>query len=74
LDQRNLPVWSGKPVTAHWGLPDPAAATGSEREQRQAFRDVLRVLENRLKLFVSLPVEGLDNLALECQPGEIGRS
>jgi arsenate reductase len=68
------PVWPGKPVTAHWGMPDPAAATGSEVERRQAFRDALRVLENRIKLFVSLPIEGLDRLVIERKLGEIGRS
>jgi arsenate reductase len=68
------PIWPGKPVTAHWGMPDPAAVTGSEGESRQAFRDALRVLENRLKLFVSLPVEGLDRLVIERKLGEIGRS
>lgn len=68
------PVWPGKPVTAHWGLPDPAAVTGSESEQRQAFRDALRVLENRIKLFTSLPVDALDRLALKNRLAEIGRA
>ena len=68
------PVWPGKPMTAHWGLPDPAAATGSESERRQAFREALRIVENRIKLFVSLPVEALDRLALKNKLAEIGRA
>jgi|SRR3954452_12479061 protein-tyrosine-phosphatase len=68
------PVWPGKPMTAHWGLPDPAAATGSESERRQAFRETLRILENRIKLFASLPVEALDRLALKNKLAEIGRA
>jgi protein-tyrosine-phosphatase len=68
------PIWPGKPMTAHWGLPDPAAATGSESERRQAFRAALRVLENRIKLFTLLPVEALDRLALKNKLAEIGRA
>jgi protein-tyrosine-phosphatase len=68
------PVWPGKPMTAHWGLPDPATATGSESERRQAFREALRVLENRIKLFTSLPVDVLDRLALKNRLAEIGRA
>jgi protein-tyrosine-phosphatase len=67
------PIWPGKPMTAHWGLSDPAAATGSESERRQAFRAALRVLENRIKLFISLPVDALDRLALTNKLAEIGR-
>jgi protein-tyrosine-phosphatase len=68
------PVWPGKPMTAHWGLPDPAAATGSESARRQAFREALRVLENRIKLFISLPVDALDRLALKSKLAEIGNA
>jgi arsenate reductase (thioredoxin) len=67
------PIWPGKPMTAHWGLSDPAAATGSESERWQAFRAALRVLENRIKLFTSLPVDALDRLALTNKLAEIGR-
>jgi protein-tyrosine-phosphatase len=67
------PIWPGRPVTAHWGLPDPAAATGSEGEKRRAFREALRILENRIKLLVSLPVQRLDRLGLERKLGEMGR-
>ena len=68
------PVWPGNPVIAHWGLPDPAAVTGTEAEKRQAFRAALRVLESRIKLFVSLRVEALDRLALKRKVGEIGQT
>ena len=54
------PVWPGNPVTAHWGVSDPAAVQGTEAEQRRAFREVYVVLENRIKLFVALPIEKLD--------------
>ncbi len=67
------PVWPGKPITAHWGVPDPAAATGSDVLQRQAFRDAFRVLENRIKIFASLQPEKLDRLSLKRQVEAIGR-
>ena len=67
------PVWPGQPMTAHWGVPGPAAATGSVDERLHAFRDAFRVLENRIKLFVSLPVEKLDKLTLLKKVREIGR-
>ncbi len=51
------PVWPGQPMTAHWGLPDPAAATGNEAERRFAFADTFRMLNNRISIFVSLPIE-----------------
>ena len=58
------PVWPGQPMTAHWGVPDPAAATGNEAEIRFAFADALRMLTNRINIFVSLPTRSLDQLAL----------
>jgi arsenate reductase (thioredoxin) len=67
------PVWPGNPVTAHWGVPDPAAVQGSEAEQRRAFRDAYVVLENRIKLFVALPIEKLDRMAIKRNVDEIGR-
>jgi arsenate reductase len=66
------PIWPGNPVTAHWGVPDPAAAQGTEAEQRQAFRDAHRALENRIKLFISLPIEKLDRLAIKREVDRIG--
>ena len=67
------PIWPGQPVTAHWGVPDPAAVTGTEVEQVAAFRTTFRQLENRIKLFASLPVEKLDRLAIQQKVREIGR-
>jgi len=67
------PVWPGNPVTAHWGVPDPAAVEGAEAEQRRAFRDAYLALENRIKLFVALPIEKLDRLAIKRNVDEIGR-
>jgi len=66
------PVWLGQPVTAHWGIPDPAAAEGSELERRQAFREAFRVLEHRIRLFVELGVDKLDRLALQQAVDRIG--
>ena len=67
------PVWPGEPITAHWGAPDPVTAEGTEAE-RQAFRDALRVLETRIKLFTALPIEKLDRLAIKRNVDEIGRA
>ena len=67
------PVWLGHPVTAHWGMPDPAAVEGSEIEKSQAFRATLRGLDNRIKAFVALPVASLDRMSLARQVEAIGR-
>jgi arsenate reductase len=67
------PIWPGNPVTAHWGVPDPAAVEGTETEKRRAFREVYLVLENRIKLFTSLRLEALDRLAVKRNVDEIGR-
>lgn len=67
------PVWPGNPVTAHWGMPDPAAAEGNDTELRRAFREAYVVLENRIKLLVALPIEKLDRLAIKRNVDEIGR-
>ena len=66
------PVWPGNPVTAHWGVPDPAALQGTDAEQRRAFREAYVVVENRIKLFVALPIEKLDRLAIQRGVDEIG--
>jgi arsenate reductase len=66
------PVWPGNPVTAHWGVPDPAALQGRDAEQRRAFREAYVVLENRIKLFVALPIEKVDRLAIQRGVDEIG--
>jgi arsenate reductase (thioredoxin) len=66
------PVWPGNPVTAHWGIPDPAAVQGTDIEQRRAFREAYVALENRIKLFVALPIDKLDRLAIQRNVDEIG--
>ena len=68
------PVWPGHPVTAHWGIEDPAAVTGSEDQRRQAFRQAALVLWRRIELFLNLPLEKLDHLARKSRAAEIGRS
>jgi len=68
------PVWPGQPMTAHWGVPDPAAATGTEAEVRFAFADTLRMLTNRINIFVSLPLAKLDRLSLQQKLREIGKT
>jgi arsenate reductase (thioredoxin) len=67
------PVWPGRPVTAHWGIPDPAAVDGSDAERMLAFREAFRSLERRLKIFVSLPIDKLDRVALTQRVEAIGR-
>jgi arsenate reductase (thioredoxin) len=66
------PVWPGNPVTAHWGVSDPAAVTGTEAEQRRAFREAYLQIENRIKIFVALPIERLDRLAIKREVDAIG--
>ena len=67
------PYWPGQPMTAHWGIPDPAAAIGTEAEVRFAFADAVRMLTNRISIFVSLPLAKLDRLSLQKQLDEIGK-
>ncbi len=67
------PVWLGHPVTAHWGVPDPAAAEGTDIERQRAFRDALYILETRIKLFAALPIDKLDRTALLRRVDDIGR-
>jgi len=68
------PVWPGQPMTAHWGVPDPAAASGTDAEIALAFRDAYRMLSRRISLFTSLPMAAIDRLALQKRLDEIGRS
>ena len=68
------PVWPGHPMTAHWGVPDPAAHEGSEEERRKAFHDAARTLKRRIELFLSLPLERLDAMSLQSELRGIGRS
>jgi arsenate reductase len=68
------PVWPGQPITAHWGVPDPAAMTGSQSQIERAFRDAFVTLDRRISLFLSLPLASLDVLALKGKLNEIGTS
>lgn len=67
------PVWPGKPATAHWGIPDPAAVGGDDEATRAAFRKAAGQLARRIQLFMSLPIEKLDRLTLKERLSEIGR-
>jgi len=66
------PVWPGQPMTAHWGVPDPAAATGNATTKRAAFAEAYRMLHNRIGIFVNLPMRSLDRLSLQRRLDEIG--
>jgi arsenate reductase len=72
--QEACPFWPGQPISAHWGVPDPVAVRGNEAEQRLAFTDAYRMLYNRISIFVNLPIESLDRLALQRRLDEIGRN
>jgi len=67
------PIWPGQPMTAHWGVDDPAAVTGNDVEKMLAFRDAFRALEHRIRIFVNLPFASLDRLRLQRKLDEIGR-
>jgi arsenate reductase len=67
------PVWPGQPLTAHWGIPDPAAVTGSPEQIERAFRDAYLLLERRISLFLSLPLTSLGSLAIKAQVEKIGQ-
>ena len=66
------PVWPGKPMTAHWGVPDQAAVEGSEIERRAAFRQAFAALDSRISIFLSLPIKSLDRLTLQAKLRAIG--
>jgi arsenate reductase len=68
------PVWYGKPITAHWGIADPAAVEGTEDERALAFRKTVRELETRIRLFINLPIASLDQLTLKEKLKAIGQS
>jgi arsenate reductase (thioredoxin) len=67
------PVWPGKPMTAHWGIADPAAAEGSDTDKAQAFRKAFKELETRIKLFLAVPIASLDQMTLKEKLRAIGR-
>lgn len=66
------PYWPGQPMTAHWGLPDPAAVEGSDEDKRKAFRDTLLALRRRIEVFTALPLDKLDKIAIQKKIKEIG--
>jgi arsenate reductase (thioredoxin) len=68
------PVWPGQPMTAHWGVPDPALATGNEAETHLAFADAFRMLNNRISIFINLPIRSLDQLSLQKHLDAIGKT
>lgn len=68
------PVWPGQPMTAHWGVPDPAVVEGLEHEKVAAFREAFKMLERRIRLFTSLPVNSLNRMTLKQRVDEIGKS
>ena len=68
------PIWPGQPMSAHWGLPDPAAVEGTEAIRALAFADAYRMLNNRINIFVNLPIASLDSLSLQRQLDDIGRT
>ena len=70
----SCPVWPGQPMTAHWGIPDPAAAEGTDAEKHLAFAEAYRMLNNRISIFISLPMNMIDKLALQKRLDEIGRN
>lgn len=70
--QEACPYWPGQPMTAHWGLPDPAAEQGTDEAKRKAFRDTLMVLRRRIELFASLPFDKLDKLSIQKHIKDIG--
>ncbi|TYR30726.1 arsenate reductase ArsC [Mesorhizobium microcysteis] len=67
------PVWPGQPMTAHWGVPDPAAAQGTDAEKHLAFAEAYRMLNNRISIFTALPIASLDRLTLQSRLRDIGR-
>ena len=67
------PIWPGQPMTAHWGVPEPAEARGSAAEVALAFKDAYRMLHQRIRIFTALPIRSLDQLSLQQRLKDIGR-
>lgn len=67
------PIWPGHPMTAHWGIPDPAAVEGTEIEKTLAFTDAYKMLNKRIEAFINLPIKSLDNMSLKHRLDEIGQ-
>lgn len=72
--KETCPYWAGQPMTAHWGVPDPAAVEGTPEEIARAFRDAFVILDRRIGLFLSLPLVSLQQLAIQTEIDKIGRS
>lgn len=72
--QEQCPYWPGQPMTAHWGIPDPAAVKGAPEEIARAFRDAYAILDRRIGLFLSLPLATLENMAIKREIDQIGRA
>jgi protein-tyrosine-phosphatase len=72
--RETCPVWPGQPMTAHWGIADPAAVEGTDEDKARAFNTAFRELDNRIKIFTSLRLEALDQIALQRQLDAIGRT
>lgn len=68
------PIWPGQPMTAHWGVPDPAAVAGSPEQMERAFRDAFLILERRISLFLCLPLASLDKMAIQKEINRIGKT
>jgi len=68
------PVWPGHPMTAHWGIPDPAAVEGTDLEKKLAFRQAFKAMETRIKLFLSLPIASIEKMRLKERMDEIGKT
>lgn len=71
--RETCPIWPGQPMSAHWGVPDPVAVTGTEAERRLAFADAYRMLNNRITAFTALPIDSLDRLSLKNKLDAIGK-
>lgn len=67
------PVWPGQPISAHWGVPDPASAEGSDEQKRRAFSDVFMTLNRRITIFLALPIDKIDQLSLKTELARIGK-
>jgi arsenate reductase len=72
--QEVCPIWPGQPMTAHWGISDPAAVVGTPQQIERAFRDAFVILDRRISLLLCLPINSLDNLAIQTEINRIGKS
>ena len=72
--KETCPLWTGQPMTAHWGIPDPAAVAGRPEQIERAFRDAFMILERRISLFLCLPLSSLDKLAIQKEIDRIGQT